>query len=191
MDSIPKYGHSQISNRKGKMAGTYKIKIEYACGHTTEYNSDVQRSVQKIDADCPACRKKQQKEAEQKKEESQLNKEQLTRSAPKLKGSVKQIEFAEKNRNRFIAYWSNPEKGATYKQVPVIKNIIKNEKKYVKRLTYILRLINIYNTKENISLKILEGDKNVKKKKNNKFNIIDGIYYGDGSFCISSHSIRY
>ena len=109
------------------MAGTYKIKIEYACGHTTEYNSDVQRPVQKIDADCPACRKKQQKEAEQKKEESQLNKEQLTRSAPKLKGSVKQIEFAEKNRNRFIAYWSNPEKGATYKQVPVIKNIIKNE----------------------------------------------------------------
>ena len=129
MDSIPKYEHSQISNRKGKMAGTYTIKIEYACGHTTEYNSDVQRPVQKIDADCPACRKKQQKEAEQKKEESQLNKEQLTRSAPKLKGSVKQIEFAEKNRNRFIAYWSNPEKGATYKQVPVIKNIIKNEKK--------------------------------------------------------------
>jgi hypothetical protein len=32
-------------------------------------------------------------------------------------------------------------------------------------LTYILRLINIYNTKENISLKILEGDKNVKKEK--------------------------
>lgn len=31
--------------------------------------------------------------------------------------------------NQFIAYWSNPEKGATYKQVPVIKNIIKNEKK--------------------------------------------------------------
>ena len=54
MDSIPKYEHSQISNRKGKMAGTYKIKIEYACGHTTEYNSDVQRPVQKIDADCPA-----------------------------------------------------------------------------------------------------------------------------------------
>lgn len=96
----------------------YKYTIEYKCGHkkTYELNQKPESPVKHIDTECEECRAK-------------INGKMLTRAElesikPELKGSEKQINAAEPNRDRFIQNWV---KSASDTQADIIREIITNE----------------------------------------------------------------
>lgn len=99
------------------------MKVIYKCGHVLKI--DGEGPEQTVDVPCPSCREKLKK----KKEQEQINREELRKIMPELKGTEKQLIWAEKNRSKFIKHWGDSDQGATVKQIPIVKNIIMSEKK--------------------------------------------------------------
>lgn len=96
----------------------YNLTIIYKCGHKKIFKVDEKLDSTKriVQTECEECRRKTNKIC--------LTNKKLDMNKPKLKGSDKQIKYAELNRSKFIKYWV---RAASDKQSEKIREIIKNE----------------------------------------------------------------
>lgn len=96
----------------------YNLTIIYKCGHKKIFKVDEKPDTTKriVQTECEECRRKTNKIC--------LTNKELDMNKPKLKGSDKQIKYAELNRSKFIKYWV---RAASDKQSEKIREIIKNE----------------------------------------------------------------
>lgn len=96
----------------------YNLTIIYKCGHNKIYKVDEKPDPTKryVQTDCEECRRNTNGLC--------LTNKELDMYKPKLKGSDKQIKYAEINRGRFIKYWV---RAASDSQSEKIREIIKNE----------------------------------------------------------------
>ena len=101
----------------GIMEGDRQIRI-YSCGHRAEFNVEKKPEAKELQVyiPCPQCRNKINSTI--------LTISELNDLKPPLRGTPAQIEYGDKNRQRFINEWV---KRASDKQAEIIRKIIKNE----------------------------------------------------------------
>lgn len=90
----------------------------YSCGHRAEFNVEKKPEAKELQVyiPCPQCRNKIN--------DTILTISELNDLKPPLRGTPAQIEYGDKNRQRFINEWV---KRASDKQAEIIRKIIKNE----------------------------------------------------------------